>query len=103
MPVLLDLTDAVSFIKQQHSSNSKTPDNRYRKNPIGGTKLTYFFHPIEVSKLIWTWGAGTQVAMLGALGHDLYEDTNVTEEEVLRVLGSDADIIIKELTHDEKE
>ena len=39
--------------------------------------------------------------MKGFLGHDLYEDTNVTEEQVIENLGPAANLMIHELTFDE--
>lgn len=100
MFVHLDLQNSVNFIIKQHTEKCKSPENQYRKNELGGTKLPYFYHPIEVSTLVWKWGAGTPIAMNASLGHDLYEDTLALEEDVIRVLGVDANAVIKELTYD---
>lgn len=91
----------LNFIMKQHWQCSKSIENRYRKNELGGTKLPYFYHPIEVSNLVWKWGAGTPIAMNAALGHDLLEDTNTSEEVIELELGVHALAVIKELTYDE--
>ena len=67
--------------------------------------LPYVFHPFEVAKKISDWGIGNGgklgykdfYIILAALGHDLLEDTNATEEQI-KAISEEALSIIKELT-----
>lgn len=102
MFIHLNLDGPIGFIAYQHTWNSRTPEGQYRKGAMGGVKLPYFYHPIEVSTLIWKWGAGTPLTMKAALGHDLIEDTLVLTEQIIANLGTEALAVIQELTFDDK-
>lgn len=69
-----------------------------RKSEINGNILPYFFHPIQVANLIFKFGAGTDDNMMAALCHDILEDTETTEQELLDVTNQNVVNIVKELT-----
>lgn len=69
-----------------------------RKNKINGNILPYFFHPIQVANLVFKFGAGTEDNMMAALCHDILEDTETTEQELLDATNQNVVDIVKELT-----
>ncbi|MBQ8165285.1 MAG: bifunctional (p)ppGpp synthetase/guanosine-3',5'-bis(diphosphate) 3'-pyrophosphohydrolase [Clostridia bacterium] len=61
--------------------------NKHRQQfRIGG--LPYITHPIEVAEILKNLGFGEEYQIAG-LFHDLLEDTDATEEEILRLGGPD--------------
>ena len=65
----------------------------------GEEKLPYIVHPQAVAETLLTWGANENSKLIQiAWGHDLLEDTTVSESEILAV--SDAEVLnaIKHLT-----
>ncbi len=71
---------------------------QYRKHFIGGSRLPFITHPLEVMKRIWSWGAGTEDMMQAAVCHDLLEDTSVNVFELSDIITPMALSIVKELT-----
>jgi (p)ppGpp synthase/HD superfamily hydrolase len=65
----------------------------------------YVTHPIRVASMIQKFKKSHEIdsLTLAALGHDLFEDTNTTEAEVLKIFGPIALGLIKELTSDNNE
>ena len=70
-------------------------DGQHRK---GG--LPYVTHPLSVSEMIRTWGYGTDYRIAG-LFHDLLEDTDATEEEILNLGGPEVLKAVKLLTKED--
>jgi (p)ppGpp synthase/HD superfamily hydrolase len=68
--------NAVRFMISSHG-------NQDRKREINGVAMPYFTHPLDVMQLVWKWGAGSPRNILASIGHDLIEDCNLTEEEVV--------------------
>lgn len=64
----------------------KLHSGQFRKTKINGVAIPYSWHVIEVPKLIYRWGIGTEVNLLGGLGHDLEEDCKLTEAEIIEIL-----------------
>jgi len=67
-------------------------DGQYRK---GG--LPYVTHPLSVSEMLRAKGYGIDY-MIAGLFHDLLEDTDATEEEILELGGPDVLTAVKLLT-----
>ena len=58
----------------------------------GEEKLPYIVHPQAVAETLLTWGANENSKLIQiAWGHDLLEDTTVSESEILAV--SDAEVL----------
>lgn len=80
------------WMVDRHSSQT-------RKNKINGNVLPYFFHPIQVANLVFKFGAGTDDNMMAALCHDILNDTEITEQELLNATNQNVVNIVKELTY----
>ena len=77
--------EALEFAKAKH-------DGQFR---IGGD--AYITHPIAVAGYVGEWGYGAEYK-LTALFHDLLEDTDATEEEILNLGGRKVLEAVKLLT-----
>jgi len=92
-----DIQDTMELIVFWHKG-------QYRKSsPPGAIQLPYVFHPFDVARMVWNWGAGTRVMMKASMGHDLLEHAEefglpLKDEDVLGAVGEEAFSIIKELT-----
>lgn len=69
--------------------------------------LPYSIHPIEVALLAREYSINYQLHLDDllfdvGLGHDLLEDTDATEEEIINSSSEDALLLIKELTNPSK-
>ena len=68
--------------------------------------VPYIFHPLEVATnvdALFFLDYLLKIKMIcAAIGHDLLEDTNVTEKEIIEAAGEDVLILIKELTNPSK-
>ncbi len=61
----------------------------------------YINHPIEVAELLWrTGGVRDMVTIVGALLHDILEDTNATPEEIAELCGTEVLALVQEVTDD---
>lgn len=78
---------------------TKLHDGQYRKH-VGHsrTKLPFIVHPLEVMKIIWTWGVGEEILLTAAVCHDLIEDTNATKEKLAILFGEEVARLVEELT-----
>jgi len=85
------LKDAIDLAVKWHK-----PENR--KGRINGTTLPYIVHPFFVMRMVWSWGAGTDVTMSASMCHDLLENTKLTYYELDGVIGEEAANIVRELT-----
>lgn len=84
------LHDAIKIVNDWHFGVN-------RKNPINNVYLPFITHPIEVMKLVWTWGVDEDTC-LAALCHDVIEDTKITEVDIKNCFGEKVCSIVKELT-----
>ena len=76
---------AVAFATQKHEGQTRA----------GGEP--YVSHPIAVAQIVKNWGYGLPY-QLTALFHDLLEDTNATESEILALGGEEVLHAVKLLT-----
>lgn len=92
------LLDAMVFVNDAHCNRSKTDEGRFRKGLLIG--VPYFTHVVEVMKRLYVYGyKGEDTSVLiGGLGHDLFEDTNVSYNEVVDLWGYDVADLIQIMT-----
>ena len=76
---------ALTFATQKHAGQMR----------IGGAP--YITHPIAVAQIVRDWGYGAKY-QLTALFHDLLEDTDATEAEIIKLGGSTVCQAVKRLT-----
>lgn len=65
-------------------------------------KTPYINHPIEVAEFLTTHGINDDNTIVGALLHDVIEDTNGTEQEITDMFGADVLKIVLECSDDKK-
>jgi (p)ppGpp synthase/HD superfamily hydrolase len=73
---------------------------QYRKHAIGGQRLPYIAHLIEVMKTVWGWGVTDPIIMTAAVLHDILEDSDVTSAQLAKEFGEEVARSVVELTHD---
>jgi (p)ppGpp synthase/HD superfamily hydrolase len=73
--------------------------NQVRKGERNGYHLPFIVHPISVMKRVWEWGFATPITMDASATHDTKEDTDITWEELMGVIGEEAADIVFELTY----
>ena len=73
--------------------------NQVRSGKINDIRLPFIVHPISVMRKVWEWGFGTPVTMAASATHDTKEDTAITWEELIEVIGQEAADIVAELTY----
>jgi (p)ppGpp synthase/HD superfamily hydrolase len=71
---------------------------QHRKDQQGGVSLPYLVHPLEVLKLLWSWGVHDEVVLAAAALHDVFEDTDSTGHDVHDACGIDVYNLVAELT-----
>ncbi|MFT4244024.1 MAG: RelA/SpoT family protein [Candidatus Woesearchaeota archaeon] len=79
------ISKAYEFAKKAHST-------QFRKSGD-----LYITHPIEVAKLSYHYGLGSQ-SMCAALLHDVVEDTNTSVQEIKKHFGLEISILVEGLT-----
>lgn len=84
----LSYEKAFEYAEKKHSG-------QYR---IGGDK--YITHPVAVAETVKSWGYGTEY-QIAALFHDLLEDTDALEEELLSLSNERVLAAVRLLTKDE--
>jgi (p)ppGpp synthase/HD superfamily hydrolase len=76
-------------------AKGRSPERKYTGEP-------YIVHPVEVVGLLLAYVPDeryhTQPILAAAVGHDLYEDTDTTREEIVELFGHTTDILIWGLT-----
>lgn len=82
----VNLNNAIQFMKEKHKG-------QFRQ---GG--LPYYIHPIVVMELLKSKGYADNDYLLTALFHDLLEDTDATEEEILKLSNENVLVAVKLLT-----
>lgn len=85
---------AISFALAAHHGQK-------RSERVGGFEVPFLFHPMEVAKRVWNWGAGTVVRMQGAVLHDVDEDTDYDIIMIRNFFGSQVADLVRELTFHE--
>lgn len=88
-----DKKEMIKFIKKKHDDVGQ----KYGNKP-------YSYHPISVSLLVEKYLPDyprKELLILSILGHDLYEDTDTTDEELSKIVSNDVIDNIKRVT-DEK-
>jgi (p)ppGpp synthase/HD superfamily hydrolase len=73
---------------------------QYRKHAIGGQRLPYIVHLIEVMRTVWGWGVTDPIIMTAAVLHDILEDSDVTSRQLAKDFGEEVAQSVVELTHD---
>lgn len=72
---------------------------QYRKeHKTAGYKIPFIVHPMQVMKVVFDWGAGTEENLAAAATHDILEDTDITNDELLAEIGVRSTQIVQELT-----
>jgi (p)ppGpp synthase/HD superfamily hydrolase len=90
------LEHAIGFAARCHAG-------QYRKHAIGGQRLPYIVHPIEVMKTVWQWGVAEPTIMMAAVLHDVLEDSNVTARQLAKEFGEEVAKMVTELTHNPRD
>lgn len=62
--------------------------------------IPYIVHPVEVGLILSRHGFSDTVIASGIV-HDVIEDTDVTDEELRRILGDDVADLVAPVTHDD--
>ena len=73
---------------------------QFRKHAMGGQRLPYIVHSIEVMRTVWGWGVAEPMIMTAAVLHDILEESDVTIRQLDKEFGADVAQLVKELTHD---
>jgi guanosine-3',5'-bis(diphosphate) 3'-pyrophosphohydrolase len=73
-----------------------------RRKAASHTVVPYMTHPIEVTQILVDVGVFDEDILLGGSLHDLLEDTDTTEEDILFKFGGRVLEIVKEVTDDKK-
>lgn len=81
---------AIQFIAKKH-------DGQYRK----GLNIPYSTHLFGVARILKTAGYGESVVIAGLL-HDIFEDTDATEQEVVDLFGEEVLQIVKAVSEPDK-
>lgn len=71
---------------------------QHRKDQQGGVSLPYLVHPLDVMKVLWSWGVADDTVLAAAALHDVFEDTEVTGHVVHDACGIDVYNLVAELT-----
>lgn len=75
-----------------------------RKGHVNWHTIPYFYHCVQVSNLVFKFGAGTVNNQLASICHDVFEENfSVTEQEMESVTNPNVVSIVKELTFDPKD
>lgn len=87
-----DLIQAIDFAAEKHKNQKRKDKN----------STPYINHPIRVMKLIKDYSASSldRKVIIGALLHDVLEDTNTTDQELIDRFGRDIYNVVKECTDD---
>jgi GTP pyrophosphokinase len=83
---------AIAFAVDRHAG-------QYRKHGIGGQRLPYVVHPLDVMKTLWGWGVVDRTALAAAVLHDVIEDTDVSVRQIAKEFGEEVAQLVQELTH----
>lgn len=84
----MDLNKALAFAAKKHEGQTRKDGTRY------------IYHPIAVAEYLKNHGFGINYQIAG-LFHDLLEDTDATEDEILALSNEDVLVAVKLLTKGE--
>ncbi len=87
------LERAIEFAVKCHAG-------QYRKHAIGGQRLPYVVHAIEVMRTIWGWGVTDPTIMTAAVLHDVLEESEMTARQLEKEFGGEVAQLVTDLTHD---
>ena len=75
---------------------AKGHSGQYRRGP---GRIPYLEHPKAVVNLLKKWGVTDEVTLAVAWGHDLFEDTDITEEDIHAAIPDEgtADAIVMDI------
>ena len=79
------ITKAFAFAQEAH------------KGQLRKSGEPYFIHPVETAAILARMGMGS-ITITAALLHDVYEDTNVTLEEIRKEFGKEVAFIVEGVT-----
>jgi (p)ppGpp synthase/HD superfamily hydrolase len=83
---------AIEFALQAHKGQT-------RKDEQNGVAMPYVVHPIEVLKVLWTWGVCDKVTGPAAVLHDVLEDcVDVNASHINFYFGAAVARVVQELT-----
>jgi guanosine-3',5'-bis(diphosphate) 3'-pyrophosphohydrolase len=68
----------------------------------GYLRIPYINHPLKVAHTLTISGENDSKLLISALLHDVLEDTNTTESELIDLFGKEITSIVKEVTDDMK-
>ena len=81
------LEQAISFAGKKHSGQTR------KSFPV-----PYIVHPMEVMYAVAKLGITDEKVLIGAVLHDLYEDTETSSHEVIELFGEDVHKLVDELS-----
>ena len=93
----IQITDLHKFTSACHYA-AKCHANQKRK----GNDEPYIVHPLEVVNILTGVGVSRLQFLSAAVLHDVIEDTEATEPELLRMFGNDIKEIVREVTDDKR-
>jgi len=68
----------------------------------GFNQVPYINHPLKVADLLLACGENEPVLLLGAILHDVIEDSDATKEEIGKLFGQDVSDLVMEVTDDKE-
>ena len=80
--------EQIDFMRLKHKGQRRT-----------GWERPYYYHPLEVAQIV-SYNDGSDDEIIAALFHDLLEDTDATEEEILALSNEQVLKAVKLLTKD---
>ncbi len=90
---ILSILAALKFSAERHRDQ--------RRKDAASTP--YINHPIEVAELLWREGGVRDIeVVIGALLHDIIEDTKTDPEEIARLFGDGVASLVLEVSDDKK-
>ena len=97
------LLSSIAMLERAIEFAVKCHAGQYRKHAIGGQRLPYIVHPIEVMRTVWGWGVTEPIIMTAAVLHDVLEESDVTARQLDKEFGEEVAQLVTELTHDPQE
>jgi guanosine-3',5'-bis(diphosphate) 3'-pyrophosphohydrolase len=83
---------AITFAAEKH---------KYQRRK-GFNQVPYINHPLKVCKLLSDCGEEDEILLVGAILHDVIEDTDSTTDEIIKEFGEDTCKLVLEVTDDKE-